>query len=345
MTASASVLVVGGGVVGRACARAAAQAGHHVTIVAAPPGATPGASGLPAALLNPYRGRRGAAHPADLYGLERTWAWANELAGEGFTPGVERTGVWRVPDREAQANAWRAQAETDPGLSFIDPEDVDARLHAPFGVMVVRQGGWLRPDVHLAALRASFEASGGHWLEGLVQRVSPDGTRWRVQGDGIDATADVVLLATGAASPPGLPPAVQAVWPDLVRHEGDVRTVQATDLVGLAPVAGGSYAAFADGTAFVGGGHREPGTAADHEKAVRDLHVAWAVPALRDAAVVSVWTGVRAKTTAGRPVVQPLAPGLTAAVGFAGRGFLVAAAAAEAWAAQLSAGRLDRLEL
>lgn len=172
MTAYADVVVVGGGVVGRACARAAARDGHRVTLVAAPEGVTPGAAGLPAALLNPYRGRRGAAHPADLSGLTRTWVWADELQGEGLTPGVVRSGVLRVPDRVAQARAWWAQAQEDTGLSFVDKADVDGRVRAPFGAMGVLQGGWLRPEMYLTALRASFEGLGGTWLDGVVASVT-----------------------------------------------------------------------------------------------------------------------------------------------------------------------------
>jgi glycine/D-amino acid oxidase-like deaminating enzyme len=74
--------------------------------------------------------------------------------------------------------------------------------------------------------------------------------------------------------------------------------------------------------------------------------VAWAVPAVRDGTVQATWSGVRAKAAGGRPVLRALAPGLTAAVGFAGRGFLVAAHAAEVWAGSLGGGDVpDALEV
>lgn len=356
MTAGLSVLVVGGGVVGLACARAAARAGHRVTLLAAPRGLLPEAAGLPAALLNPYRGRRGAAHPADVQGLMRTWAWAAELRQEGFDPGVRLSSVLRIPDRAGQADAWRTQAAADSNLTFLTAPAVDARVHAPYGAMVVHTGGWLKPDAHLAALQGSFERSGGRTLDGVAAAVTAQHGRWGVRGDGLTLEADVVLLATGAAQPPALPAAAQAAWPALELQEGDVHTVTAAGLDGLPPVAGGSYAAFEDGVAFVGGGHRTPceGGRREGEQATGSLahadlvgsHVAWAVPAVRDGTVQASWSGVRAKAAGGRPVLKTLAPRLTAAVGFAGRGFLVAAHAAEVWAGRLGASDApDALEV
>ena len=147
------VAIVGGGVVGLSLARALARAGAGVTLFErgqptgdAAPWPSDGASALPIALVNPWRGRKGAAHPDDRAGLDATWRWADELRAEGFDPGAERRGVLRVPTSERQARAWRERADAEPSLTWLDAGTVPDAVHAPFGALRVEDGGAIRAD-------------------------------------------------------------------------------------------------------------------------------------------------------------------------------------------------------
>ena len=72
------MIVVGGGVMGVTLAYTLARRGARVTLLEG--GAGPrGASGVPVALLNPYRGRSARASAFDLAALAATWALVGEL--------------------------------------------------------------------------------------------------------------------------------------------------------------------------------------------------------------------------------------------------------------------------
>jgi glycine/D-amino acid oxidase-like deaminating enzyme len=98
--------VVGGGVAGLSLARAAAVAEASVVAFERAIDGAGGASALPAALLNPWRGRKGDAHPDDLAGLAAVRRWAAELAEEGHDPGAHATGLLRIPGSARQARGW-----------------------------------------------------------------------------------------------------------------------------------------------------------------------------------------------------------------------------------------------
>ena len=90
------------------------------------------------------------------------------------------------------------------------------------------------------------------------------------------------------------------------------------------------FTALRSGTTFYLGGNHRPADQTD-ESAPTQLQRAgsWFVPALKDAALTSVWHGVRVKADDNLPVVRELGPGLWFAGGLAGRGFLASAYVAE----------------
>jgi glycine/D-amino acid oxidase-like deaminating enzyme len=65
MRAEGGEAIVGGGVMGLSLARALAQRGREVTLYSAGERGAEGASALPVALLNPFRGRTGRASAED----------------------------------------------------------------------------------------------------------------------------------------------------------------------------------------------------------------------------------------------------------------------------------------
>ncbi len=387
------VAVLGGGVAGLSLTRALARAGADVVllertalgsapfvgsapIVGSPSG---GASALPVALLNPWRGRKGAAHPGDLRGLATTWRWADELTAEGLDAGASRSGVVRIATSARQARDWSARAAPEPSLRWHPPGALPEPYHAPFGALLVRDGGRIDAPRWLAALAASARSSGAELRSGvevtdLAQRADDvwelrgpaghDGgdrannhaSRDPAAGDRTDsdrtdsdrtsaaavARARLVVTCVGADA---LPSAAthdghRIAWPEWRRTRGEVVTLAGGPSLPW-PVAGGVYGAADDGTAWVGGGHRRSGQ--DDPSAPDRIRTAfaWFAPAMADADVTAVWSGVRAKRADARPDVQRVAPGLWTFGAFAGRGFLCAGDEADRWAALWWTGELD----
>jgi glycine oxidase len=341
--ATTDLVVVGGGVAGLSLTRAAARAGVGVTLLereSARGESTPHrASALPAALLNPWRGRKGAAHPDDRAGLATVRRWADELASEGLDPGARLSGLLRVPDQERQARAWRdrAEAERDASLAWWPSADVPAPYHAPHGALWVADGGWLRPALWLDALGASARAHGATVRFGAeVAALERTGAGpWKARGpDGAElCAAAAVAVATGAdALPAARVDGTAVAWPEWARTRGDVVTLAGGPAFPW-PLAGGTYGVSDGDRAWIGGGHRPPDAGpTDEPERLRDAF-AWAVPGLERAPVASVWSAVRAKRPDARPDVREMGPGLWTFGAFAGRGFLCAAHEAERWVA------------
>lgn len=348
------VAVVGGGVAGLSLARALARMGANVVLVerATPRSPRRGASSLPVALLNPWRGRKGAAHPDDLRGLATAWRWAEELTAEGMTAegrgsGANPSGVLRIATSARQARDWRERAAQEPSLRWLAPGALGDPYHAPFGALRVVDGGRIDAPRWLAALAASARSHGAELLPGtqvrdLAQR--PDGV-WELRGaarDPVAARARRVVSCVGADEAPDAvrQDGRRISWPERIRTRGEVVTLTGGPALPW-PVAGGVYGAADRGTAWIGGGHRPPGQ--DDPSAPERLRsaFAWSAPALADADVTAVWSGVRAKVPDARPEVRRVAPGLWSFGAFAGRGFLCAADEAELWASRWRSGALD----
>jgi len=334
------VAIVGGGVMGASLARALARAGHAVTWWAPEPA---GASAVPVALLNPYRGRSGRAHPDDLAALRVTWRWAEELRAAGQAPGAHRSGVLRLADGERQA---RAFGEV-PGLCRLAADALPAPFRSVHGGAWVAEGGWIDPRTWLAALArdaAAHAAARTPRRVAAIERVrvargrAARGAagRWRLTGDdGVTSLHDRVLVATGAAAwPTGWTQALGET-PAFERLAGDVVPTRLP--APAVPLAGASYVGPVTddrgvAVAAIGGHHRPPGPAP--EDAARRLvsNISWAWPELEETQLrtEAAWWGVRAHGEGNRPQLRELAPGAWWVGALAGRGFVVAAAVAEA---------------
>jgi glycine/D-amino acid oxidase-like deaminating enzyme len=348
------LVVVGGGVAGLSLARAAARAGLGVTVLEREAGHGEAAHGettsqrtsaLPAALLNPWRGRKGAAHPDDRAGLATVRRWADELAAEGLEPGAALDGLLRIPDQERQARAWRerTEAEEDASLAWWPAAEVPEPYYAPHGALWVADGGWLRPARWLDALASSAQAHGAKLRFGAeVATIERSAARpWGLLDPvGTElCTAEAVAVAAGADALPAVRVDGAAVaWPEWTRTRGDVVTLAGGPAFPW-PLAGGTYGASDGARAWIGGGHRPPNAPPlDEPERLRDAF-AWAVPGLEHAPVASVWSAVRAKRPDARPDVREVTPGLSTFGAFAGRGFLCAAHEAERWVGRWTGGR------
>jgi len=330
---------------GLSLARSLARSGAGVTLFTASGLGEGGASAVPAALLNPFRGRSGRAHPDDLRALATTWRWAAELASAGLDAGAHRSGVVRVADGPRQARAFA----TVEGLQPFAPGEAPAPFRAPHGGAVGAEGGWLDPRRWTAALAAAARAAGAT-LRATAEVVAVErtgGGRWRIDGHGFaPAVVDRLILAVGAAPWPDGWRAALGEPPAFDRLAGDVVT---TSLPAPAlPLAGAVYLAPATTTAgavaAVGGHHRPPGPPGP-DAAERLRHaLAWAWPALAAAptrADAPPWWGVRAHGPGNRPQLVELAPGAWWCGTLAGRGFLAAADRAEAAAARVNSPPAD----
>lgn len=308
--------MIGGGIAGLSLAWELAAAGASVTLFEAGRLGERGASALPAALLNPYRGRTARARPLDRAGLEAFWGLHDTLATLGHPSGATRSGVLRIPSKARQARDWHALAEADDGLAWLAPDDVPPPLHAPHGALRVVRGGWVRPRTLLAALAAAARTAGASLLEDArVEAIAHRPGGVLVTGAWGERTSDVAVLCLGASpAPAGVAP------PPLERVEGDIVRLEAPPLP--LPLAGAVYALSDGAGVLVGGNHRPIGRADPDGPALLRRSLGWFAPPMADAPIADVWRGVRARREGNRPLLARLGERVWMLGALAGRGFL-----------------------
>ena len=349
------VLVVGAGIAGSALAYELSRRGVHVTLVERGAAGPEGASTVPAALINPHRGRTARAQSADLAGAQAFWSLVKGLEAEAGASGAYRTGVLRLADNARQAQSWQ---KLGASTRWLEAAEVPANYHAPFGALLVESGGWLRPQALLAALtgaaaKRTATVAWGTEFVGVRARTATSraadqrtadlvGTLRSKGGAAIDVACRAVVVATGAWQPAELRlPRLELLW-------GEAHVFELGFTPPL-PLAGAVVAAFQNGEAVVTGGHRhggwlgaptaDAGGAPQSNAASAMLRtLAGQLPQAAGARSTSSWHGVRAKRYSGQPVVRRLAPGVHVMIGFGGRGFLRAALSASELAGRLAAG-------
>lgn len=345
MSFRADVVIAGAGIAGSSLAYELSRRGVSVLLLERQPLGPAGASSVPAALINPHRGRTARASAADLNGATALWSLARQLEADGSASGAHRTGVLRVADNARQALAWRKLAD-EPGanLHWLQPPDLPACYHAPFGALLVADGGWIESRRLLSALAESAARLGASVARGVeLVTVGPGGAagqltalvrQWSEPQRLRPVACRALVIATGAHQPAGVRlPRLQLV--------GGQAQVLALGFTPPYPLAGAVVAAFQDGRALVSGGHVDLGPSGQVSSAAQagmDLTAAlsWQLPAAADAAVLSHWSGVRAKRPSGQPVARRLREGVYLLGAFGGRGFLRAADVAARMAEGLS---------
>jgi len=312
------IVIVGGGVMGCTLAYTLVRRGAPVTLLERSRIGQGGASGVPVALLNPYRGRSARASDFDRASLAAMWALVEGLERSGLTTGVARSGVLRAASNAKQAKIWRKR----DGVSWFGPDEVPTGFNAPFGGFVAASGGWLRPTLWLAALIRAAREHGAVVLEDYG--VTGVDAALRVHSEQGALEARAVVLCSGRNTALG----EEALG--LEHVAGEVIGLTLPDAVTLPyPLAGAVYGAQVGRTFYLGGNHRPAEQTDGSAPAQLQRAGSWFVPALREAALQSIWHSVRVKAEDNLPVVRELRPGLWFAGGLAGRGFLASAHVAQ----------------
>src|SRR5216117_2056587 len=351
---SCEVVVIGGGVIGAACARAAALRGLRVAVCEPgpdPAAASPASAGMLAAQVEPadewlrpfgVRGR-------DLY--------------EAHAPALQETtgvdiGFWRAGiasiafdylSAEQLQEAVARQRQAGLRCDWLEPAEVADRFPgaAPgsHGALYAPEDGALDPAALTRALLADAQRAGAVIKRARVKRVVTTGDRVTgVKTGNASLGAEHVIVAAGAWSPQlaGLPRPLPiepvrgqmaaAPWPAgtppaILYHEQ-------------------GYVLARGGEALLGSTMERVGFDARTTKAgiARILDgAARLLPTLADRAPARTWAGLRPMTPDGRPIVgaDPSISGLWYAVGHGRNGVLLAALTGEIIANLLTQGETD----
>lgn len=334
------VLIAGAGVAGASLAFELAERGI-ASVVLGGAGGEPVASQLPAAVLNPHRGRSARASALDLAGAAATLALGARLAAAGHEPGVHAGGVVRVASSARQAAAWIRLSRERTDLEPFAPGELGPSLHAPFGGVRVGGGGWVEPALLLTALHRAASGLATHVAAGRLLGYRRTG----------DATAPLACdTSVGEVSARGLVfclgayDAAATRLPRLALERGGALRVRLPH-PGATPAevraVAGPVCAIATSAdeVVITGGHVAPDAEIDHGGLL--AAATWYLPALANAVVEETWSALRARRRSGAPVVRRLSPSVHLFGALGGRGFLVgpllAARLAERLAASLAA--------
>jgi glycine oxidase len=334
------IAVVGGGVIGLACAWRLAVRGHAVTVCDAAPEARE-ASWAAAGMLAPH-------HEAERcdelwrFGAESLGLWpafAAALGGDAAVDRRERGGLIPALDAadDAALEARRATlAAAGVACERLDAAEVRRREPAlaplPRGALLV-PGGQADPRRLLAALQAACSAYTVRLRYGAAVRGIGGGA---VRLDDGELPTDLVVIASGAWTPSlarasGIALAGEPVKGQLARlraPDGLLGAFVHSHHAYLVPRTGAGVVV---GATMVMAGFDKSQDADAITTLVgraRDL-----VPALATAEIAETWTGLRPRLDGGRPLIARAAPGVIVATGHFRNGILLAPATAEAVAA------------
>lgn len=206
------LLVIGGGVIGAACARALAREGVSVEVLedSGEPGAATAAS---AGMLAPFADAR----PADptfalaIRGRDLYRELAPALRDEtGIDIGLWTGGILHVAFTQAEADRYKTDVawQRQSGLTsdWLDPEELrqlaPAISHQALGAFRAPEDGCIDPGALHRALRQSATAAGATFTGGArVRSLILDGARVvGARTDRGDHSADGVLISAGAWS-------------------------------------------------------------------------------------------------------------------------------------------------
>lgn len=356
MRNSVDILVIGGGIVGAAAARALAMKGRRVLVVCRGAGigeATPAAAGMLAAQVEAIDE---ATLPLSLAARARHAALAAELAEASHAVEHHADGIFQLALNDGDVDAHRAQARDQQrlGLRAEWIDETVLRRELP-GVSPAARGALLSPDdgrvdnVRLgkALMRDAVQRRGMMEFAAADQLLVSDGKIRGAHTSAGDRLAPVVIIAAGAWSarlgglPRPLP--IQPVrgqmlrlpWPDGLPR----RTIFGPD----------GYLVPRGDDALAGSTMEQAGfearTTADGQAAIHAA-VAAIVPKLAAAQAAERWAGLRPMTPDGRPIIgrDPDVDGLIYATGHGRNGILLGPLSGEI-AAQLALGEEPALDL
>lgn len=353
---SCEVIVVGGGVIGAACARAAALRGLQVALCEPgpdPAAASPASAGMLAAQIEPADdAMRGlGVRGRDLY--ENLAPALRETTG--LDVGFWRAGIASIAFDDGAAGRLREavaqQRQAGLRCDWLEVEDVAERFPgaAPGarGALFAPEDGAVDPATLTRALLADGRRLGVTLVPERVVRIATQAKQTRITGVALaerSIAAEHVVIAAGAWSPGigGLPRPLPvepvrgqmaaAPWPSgtppaiLYADHGYVLARGAEALMGSTMERAG-----------FDGRITEAGIAQIVAGATRLL------PALATARPTRTWAGLRPVTPDGRPIVgaDPETRGLWFATGHGRNGILLAALTGDVMADLLAKGATD----
>lgn len=348
---SIDVLIVGAGIIGAACADALAAAGLAVLVVereATGSGATAAGMGHLVVMDD---------NPAELaltsYSLE---LWRQLAAADPASHEYSGCGtLWIAADEEEMAAARDKQATLQAHGIACEMLDA-AALYAHEPQLRGGLGGGLRvggdaivyPPKSAAFLLARARSRGAQMRTGQVQAITAHGV---LLADGSELHADKVLVANGSASVQLLPElpirpkkghiAITDRYPGLIRHQ-----LVELGYIKSAHAASGDSVAFnlqprPTGQLLIGSSRQFDVAERAVEPAILARMLAHAtgfVPALAGLNVLRCWTGLRAASSDGLPLLgpHPSRPNVWLASGHEGLGITTSLASAQLLAAQIA---------
>lgn len=319
-----SVAIVGGGVIGCACAWALARAGAAVTLYERGRLASE-ASGASAGILAPLAesSNPGPFATLAIAGLRAYQEEIDTLVEEsGVDPEYRRCGVVRLALEERDAEGLRAAASWQSnqalGLRWIDPAEVsvlEPALAPSHGALLSSDEGMVRPHLLVRALATAAARRGARLYE-QVEVVGPAITGSRATGvrlaDGTTRAAEIVLLAGGAWSSALVGGASPAMPIRPVKGQYALLSVVPRPLRHVVFAGEGYLVPRVDGTIYAGATQEDAGY--DRRVTVGGmasvLEIARGiVPALGDAEVIGSGAGLRPASADGLPILGA-APGV-----------------------------------
>jgi glycine oxidase len=350
-------VIVGGGVIGLACAWRAARRGLRVRVLERDqPG--DGASGVAAGMLAPVGEATWGEDELLGFALEshRRWpGFAAQLSdGAGTEAGFVEPGAVHVALDRDEAEALRRRFElmrsVDLEAEWLSAREVralepglvpsaSAGVHAPHESAA-------DPRVLLAALRAAAEAAGAEVVASaeVVEAILDDGRLAGVRtADGAEHRAERTVLAAGAWSgdaawlPPELRPPVRPVKGEILTLRGSASEpvcehVVVTERVYIVPRPDGRLIV---GATVLDRGFDTQVTAGGVYELLREAYRA--LPEVAELELAEATAGLRPGTPDNAPLIGPAElEGLLLATGHFRNGILLAPATAEAIAAMLA---------
>jgi glycine oxidase ThiO len=333
------VLVVGGGIVGAACARALAHRGVTVTVVEAGP-KTGAATQAAAGMLAPFA----EALPEDpvLSFNVRARDLYRDLAPQlkeetGIDIGLWNEGILQVVFSEEEATAAKGeiawQRQSGFMADWLTPDEL--REHAPgiapeaLGAAFAPEDGALEPVLLRDALLDSAESRGARLIQGeRVDEVLIEGgaiTGVRTTATHIECGALVLAAGCWSGRIVGLPRpvSVEPIRGQMVSLDWPMEEPR------IIAYGGGGYVVFRGGEALAGSTMEHVGFDASVTSGGVNhlLDIARRLfPPLRETSVRRTWAGLRPGTPDGRPMLgrDPEIPNLWYATGHGRNGILLA---------------------
>ena len=318
------VAIIGGGVIGAACAWALTRAGVSVTLYERGRLAQE-ASGASAGILAPLAESHSPG-PFSRLAVAGLHAFAEEIEGivaeSGIDPEYRRCGVIRIAvaadDAATLQDAASWQANEALGLRWIDARqlaELEPALAPAHGALISEDEGQVRPPLLVRALATAAARRGARIME-QVERAVPVITDGRITGvrlgSGVTRPADAVLITSGAWSSAIAGSAAATVPVRPVKGQYAFLALTPPPLRHVVFAGHGYLVPRQDGTLYAGATEEDAGY--DDRVTVDGLAAVLAiargiVPALRDAEVTGSGAGLRPGSADGLPVIGAL-PGV-----------------------------------